>query len=145
MLRLFLYFASMLLYNKIIGFEMKKIKDVIKYVRDLAQNIKSSHSAKGVDKEILSYVEEEQIPYKGLLGREQKILKDLEKIKSDSALGSELAETFKGYLAEHPIVTEYGGPGSHVDISQAAINNGFVFVLGLVVTSLVATELVTER
>ena len=70
---------------------------------------------------------------------------DLEKIKSDSALGSEVAETFKGYLAEHPIVTEYGGPGSHVDISQAAINNGFVFVLGLVVTSLVATELVTER
>ena len=117
---------------------MRKVNDVINYVLNLARDIKTTGSAAGVDQKILSYVQQDKVPYAGMLNKAAQIQKDLEKI--DSSLFSNISNAFREYLKEYPVIIGDSNPGSHVDISQASINNGVVFMLGLVVTVL-ATEL----
>jgi hypothetical protein len=117
---------------------MRKVNDVINYVLNLARDIKTTGSATGVDQKILNYVQQDKVPYAGILNKTAQIQKDLEKI--DGSPFSNISNAFREYLKEYPVIIGDSNPGSHVDISQAAINNGFVFMLGLVVTAL-ATEL----
>ena len=117
---------------------MRKVNEVIVYVSNLAKNIKTTGSATSLDTQILRYVQEDKVPYAGMSNKGKKILENLEKIREH--FGDNMASEFRGYLEEHPVITEYGGPGSHVNISQAAVNNSFVFMLGLVVTALLPSE-----
>ena len=113
---------------------MRKVNEVINYGFNLAKDIKATGSSSGLDKTILSYVQEDEVPYAAMRNKEQKILKDLEKVSDN--FGRNIANELRGYLEEHPISTGDSNLGGHVGISQAEINNGFVFMLGLVVTTL---------
>jgi hypothetical protein len=117
---------------------MRKAKDVINYVFSLVKDIKTTGSTVGMENKILAYVAQDKVPYAGMLNKGEQIQKTLERISTN--YNSDITSEFSGYLKKYPVIIGDSSPGSHVDISQAAINNGFVFMLGLVVTTL-ATEL----
>jgi len=113
---------------------MRKVNDVINYALVLADNIKTTGSVDDLEEKILSYIKEDRVPYSGLLNKERKIPENLEII--DPSLNGNITNKFMEYLKKYPIIIGDASPGSHLDISQAPVNNGFVFMLGLVVTIL---------